>query len=383
VSPRRRHDIDALRAGAFGLLILYHVAMLYVDEPWHMKSTHSLPSFEPAMLLINRWRMDLIFVLSGVASSFLLRSTRSWRFALDRSYRLLAPFIFGVLVLLPVQPYVEAVNNGIVPPGYLGFLRDYWCLRAWPDGAFAITLRLPLHPPANHFVGVTFNHLWYLLYLWLYSLALAGLVSARRSLRGVAWTERFATLRGRSLIWLPLPLMLASAIWLEPRFPTAYNFVRDWHRNTVFFTLFVYGYAIARDQLFWQQLRRLRYVALGGAVLWGALYISQLGPSGAFERVLSTVYAWSALLAILGWANVLLDRPFPWLGWANAAVFPWYVIHQSAIVLLAYWLVPYELSAPLEFAAILGGTALSCLLITAAVERVRYLRPWLGLKLAR
>jgi peptidoglycan/LPS O-acetylase OafA/YrhL len=35
----RRHDIDALRVLAFALLILYHLAMLYVaDWEWHLKS---------------------------------------------------------------------------------------------------------------------------------------------------------------------------------------------------------------------------------------------------------------------------------------------------------------------------------------------------------
>src|SRR5262249_51501932 len=38
----RRHDIDALRALAFLLLILYHVGMYYVAGwPWHLKSPHA------------------------------------------------------------------------------------------------------------------------------------------------------------------------------------------------------------------------------------------------------------------------------------------------------------------------------------------------------
>ena len=60
-------------------------------------------------------------------------------------------------------------------------------------------------------------------------------------------------------------------------------------------------------------------------------------------RTLRNLYIWTALCAILGWAHVLLNRPFRWLPWANEAVYPWYVLHQSLIVLFAYWLLPLQL----------------------------------------
>ena len=70
-APTRRHDIDALRALAFALLILYHLAMLYVaDWGWHLKSPHLATWLQTPMLFLNRWRMDLIFLISGVASGF-------------------------------------------------------------------------------------------------------------------------------------------------------------------------------------------------------------------------------------------------------------------------------------------------------------------------
>ena len=51
----RRHDIDALRALAFGLLILYHLSMLYVTEwPWHVKSSYLSEALQLPMLMLNR-----------------------------------------------------------------------------------------------------------------------------------------------------------------------------------------------------------------------------------------------------------------------------------------------------------------------------------------
>jgi glucans biosynthesis protein C len=381
----RRHDVDVLRAGAFAILIVYHLGLVYTDTPWHVKSTHQLVWLYPVLQLVDRWRMGLIFVLAGISSAFLLGRGPGRAFLTDRSLRLLLPFFFGLVVVVPVQPYVELVGHGLIAPNYLSFLREYLSLRAWPEGAFGITLRLPLSPPPGHFVALTFNHLWYLLYVWLYSVALVLLVRSTRSAWAAPLMKRVRQLHGAVTLWWPLVPLLAAAIWLQPRFSTAYNFVGDWHRNAVFFTLFVYGYAVARDELFWLLVRRVRYRAAGLAALLGLAFSasSQLvsEPTGGPEtlvRVLSMLYTWSALVAILGWGSSALNKPYRWLAWANESVFPWYILHQSAIVLFAYWLVPLRLSAPLEALLILGGTVLACVAFTATGKRVAFLRPFTG-----
>ena len=102
----RRHDIDALRTIAFALLILYHWCMLYVageDWGWHLKSPHTTEWLQLPMLFVNRWRMDLIFLISGLSVHFLLRDTPIGRFIATRTWRLLLPLTFGCLVVVPIQ----------------------------------------------------------------------------------------------------------------------------------------------------------------------------------------------------------------------------------------------------------------------------------------
>ena len=169
---QRRHDIDALRALAFALLILYHWGMFYVagdDWGWHVKSTHLAGWLQLPMLAVNRWRMDLIFLISGLAAAFLLKPGQSGRFLAQRSARLLLPLTFGILVVVPVQPYVQGVTNGVVEPGFFAFLAEYYTARRWPENAF---------DGWQH--GYTWNHLWYLAYLWVYTLALAALLPLLR-----------------------------------------------------------------------------------------------------------------------------------------------------------------------------------------------------------
>src|SRR5690349_18433359 len=67
----RRIDLDWIRVSVFGLLIVYHIGMVYVSWSFHVKSTHILPGLEPLMLLVNPWRLGLLFLVSGVATRYM------------------------------------------------------------------------------------------------------------------------------------------------------------------------------------------------------------------------------------------------------------------------------------------------------------------------
>ncbi len=374
----RRHDIDALRASAFALLILYHLSMFYVfDWPWHVKSIHQAEWLQWPMLFVNRWRMDLIFMISGVASAFLLKPGHVWRFVRQRHWRLVLPLVFGILFVVPIQPYVEGLGKGVVEPGFWRFLQAYFSGKTWPEGAFG---------GWEH--GYTWNHLWYLAYLWMYTLALALVAKPLASPVGRAITSRLTGLRGAALLLLPTLPLLAFTVGLQARFPDNGDFIHDWYRNAIYFTVFLYGYLVARDAGFWNEAVRLRRISLGCALLSFAAYAVLIANSGGevSQRVqlliwtIRSVYVWTMLLAILGWGHALLNRPFRWLPWANESVYPWYILHQSLIVGLGYYLAQLKLGAVLEPAVLMGATLVGCLLIGEAVKRVRWLRPLFGLK---
>ena len=98
-------------------------------------------------------------------------------------------------------------------------------------------------------------------------------------------------------------------------------------------------------------------------------------------RISQSLYVWTALLAILGWGKVFLDRPFRWLPYCTEAIYPWYMLHQSLIIALLFWLKPLQLGAWSEPALLLGGTVGGCLLIhELLIRRVRWLRPLFGLR---
>ena len=117
-TSERRIDLDWVRILAFGLLIFYHVGMLYVSWGFHIKSEHRLTWLEPVMLVLNPWRLSLLFLVSGVASRFMLGKYRLGAFARARSARLLIPLIFGMLVIVPPQSYLQIVESLGYPAGF-------------------------------------------------------------------------------------------------------------------------------------------------------------------------------------------------------------------------------------------------------------------------
>jgi uncharacterized membrane protein YcfT len=123
VSPglERRIDLDWVRIGAFGLLILYHVGMLYVSWGFHIKSVHRITALEPLMLVLNPWRLALLFLVSGTATRFMLARFAPASLLRARSIRLLIPLVFGMLLIVPPQAYDQIVEALGYPAAFLDF----------------------------------------------------------------------------------------------------------------------------------------------------------------------------------------------------------------------------------------------------------------------
>ena len=384
----RRHDIDALRVLAFAILILYHVSGVYqADSDFHVVSTYTNEWLDFVRIVFNRWRMPLLFAISGIAIGLVLPGKNPARFALSRSWRLLLPLAFGMLFIVSIQAYCEGVGKGTLDPGFAAFQWRYLQLRPWPEGTFT---------GSEH--GVTWNHLWYLAYLWAYTvilLVLSPLLGASHGLKVQSWLARP---RHGALLLLPAGVFFSYLVLLKPRFPGTHAFVGDWYLHAEYFSVFLLGYVAARQAPLWEMLRRLRWPMLAVAIAsisvelslkWAGQYLPggqvpealRQIPWGTIETAARAMYTWSALLAIFGWGHAVLNRPMRWLPYATEAVYPWYILHQSLIVLVAWWLIPLRLGPWWEPPLVIGLTIAGCLLLhELVIRRIAVLRPLFGLK---
>jgi hypothetical protein len=206
--PERRVDLDWVRIGVFGLLIFYHVGMLYVSWEFHIKSAHRVTALEPLMLVLNPWRLALLFLVSGVATRFMLLKYTVGPLLGARSTRLLVPLIFGMLVMVPPQAYLQIVESLGYPAGFLDFYARHY---------FAFGPQFC--DPGPCIVLPTWNHLWFVAYLWVYTIALGAVLIAAPGLLG--WIERrlVSALSGVLLLIVPSAALAAYRLALLPSFP--------------------------------------------------------------------------------------------------------------------------------------------------------------------
>src|SRR3954467_8909771 len=120
-APTRLYFLDWVRIIAFFVLIVYHVGMYYVTWDWHVKSPYASDAIEPLMMLSAPWRLGLLFLISGVASRFLLAKVSGGQFLRQRTWRLLLPLLFGMAVIVPPQPFFEVIEK----LGYSGSYGDF------------------------------------------------------------------------------------------------------------------------------------------------------------------------------------------------------------------------------------------------------------------
>jgi glucan biosynthesis protein C len=373
----RRLDLDWIRVAAFALLILYHVGMLYVSWDFHVKSIHQSRALEALMLALNPWRLSLLFLVSGAATRFMLAKWSPGELAGRRSWRLLVPLAFGMLVIVPPQSYAEVVEKFAFAGSYGDFLfRHYLAL----DQGFC-TLR---NGRTDCIILPTWNHLWFVAYLWVYTMVLAALLAFSPGLlaRAEGWVT---TLSGVGLIILPALLLAAFRSFLLPAFPSTHALVGDWYNHALFGSVFLFGLLSAGSTKLADETVRLRWLALALAI--GA-YLTVLWlratPVGTPARIIwPLVYGldqWCWIIAILGFARRwLAKRDGPVLRYLAGAVFAYYIVHQTVIILVAHHLKPLALPAGIEAPLVIMATAIACALTYELARRLPPLRPLFGI----
>jgi surface polysaccharide O-acyltransferase-like enzyme len=381
---QRRLDLDWIRIAAFVLLILYHVGMYYVTWDWHVKSPFASSALEPFMRLTSPWRLSLLFLISGVATAFLFARRDGAGFIGERSRRLLLPLAFGMLVVVVPQAYYEVVEQ--LPGGYREGFPAFWARYLQADSSFCDADGCLILP--------TWNHLWFVAYLWVYTLlAWALLRFAPRTMRQAG--DRLAThLSGIGILLWPILLLAIARVALVGRFESTHALVDDWYNHAQYLPLFLLGVLVAARDGVWDALHRHRRLALGLAVAGYAFIAWYFHASGHSEeapppealrmlqRAVWAMFQWSAIAAILGFARGIAFRDSAALRYLREAVFPVYILHQTLIVVLAHNAQPLGLRPAIEGPLLVLATFALSFAGFELVRRVRWLRPLFGLKTA-
>jgi glucans biosynthesis protein C len=368
-ATNRRYDLDWLRVIAFAILIFFHTGMGFTSYDWHVKNYESSPFLDELIRFLHQWRMPLLFFISGAAVWFALEKYGTWHYLGERQKRLLWPLIFGMLVVIPPQVYCERIYQRQGYASFFDFYPTIFTAGSYPQG------------------NLSWHHLWYIPYIWAYSMMTLPLFAWLRSPSGRLAIVGFQNLLKRplALYFIFLPAALTEIV-LRPYFPgDSCNLISDWANFTHKLTFFIIGFALASGLELAEVICRGRWQYLAAAVisLIGLEYVwhAQVQMPSALYRCLSNFEIWMWILAALGFGRRYLNANSSALRYATSAVYPFYILHQTVIVILLLPLVYVDLGLWTKYTLVLTGTVLVTWgLYEGLISRVNILRVSFGLK---
>jgi len=330
-----------------GTIFLYHSGRPFVLVfPWHIMNPEPDSVFTLVNVFVTGWIMPLFFVISGFATYFSLTKRSPVQFARDRFRRLMIPFIFvGLLLVLPVHVYYDAVFHGRFAGSFIDFYLGPYFTKAFP---FSFDFSATYFADSNQ--GV---YLWYVFWLFVFSLITVHLFKWLTQEANRSRISRLASLSNRrgGIFLLAIPIIVVNILAVPPFFvfPSGYG---GW-KLPAYLALFITAYVLASDSQFLQSIDRNRIPALllgtTTSVATVILFVTlapELLATPLWYVTVSTVWAlngWCWVVAILGFGRRLLSFNHKFLEISNELVLPFYVLHQTVIVMVAFYVVRLNL----------------------------------------
>ncbi|SDW33926.1 Surface polysaccharide O-acyltransferase, integral membrane enzyme [Lutibacter oricola] len=342
----RRYDIDWLRVIAITLLLIYHISIVF--QPWAMfiafiRSDEISTAIWQPMTLLNIWRIPILFYVSGMGVYFALRKRNNIELLIERSKRILLPFLFGVVAISPLHMFV---------------FQDYY------------NLGLNYYPQMGH--------LWFLGNIFIY--VLLGLpifygIKKGMFLKLLSFSTR--------LFNNPLGLLavnvffVAEVLIFQPK-PFAL-YAQTWHGFAIGLLAFFFGFLFMQTgKVFWNTVKQWKWLFLGlAAILYTVRYVV-FATEGPLYLISIESNCW--IFSIFGFCYQYLNKPSKALSYLSKAAYPVYIIHMVVLYLAAKFILPFHLPALIAFILIILITFVGCyLLYEFIIRRISILRPLFGL----
>jgi len=372
--PARRPDIDWVRALAVLLLVPFHGALVFGPaRGYHISTGEDYAPLMYAAGLVHQWHMPLLFLLAGMATWFALNFRTAGQYAAERVKRLVVPLVFGTLVVVPPQMYFQRLSEGRFQGSYLAFYPHFF------DG---------LYPSGNF----TYNHLWFILYLVVFSmLSLPLLVRLNRE-AGRRFTSRLAAACQKpSVIFLfAMPVAITEVIF-RASYPGLQTLISDWANFTQYLYLFILGFVICSDGRFWRAVERHGLVALVCGIVTVSigvgLHVAGKAPARGYSvgwslyMVLRAFNAWFWMIAILSAGMKYLSFGNGLLRYVREGSYPFYVLHQTVLIAIGFYVMRWNTGVMVRYLTLVVATLIATTLVyDVVVRRTRVTRFLFGMK---
>jgi glucans biosynthesis protein C len=376
LKTERRSDLDWLRLIAITILLFFHTGMLFNPWEWHIKNTETSESFRYWMIWLHFWRMPLLLFISGAGTYMALSKRTGTQYAGERFKRLFIPLVFGMFVVVPPQIYYEHITEY---NGYWDFYKTVFEFEAYPEGSFS------------------WHHLWFVAYLFVFSLIALPFLLYLRSEKSAAFRSWITTLLSSpaGMLFVPSILILISQIILRPYFPEeTHDLVNDWGFFTFYFSFFIFGMLCYSNSQLWLSIGKNRnHLLVASIFILVPFYITyfhfreilvlpwEMRTVEIIFDVTATFLSWFAVITVIAFGQHYLNRPHAWLKHFNEGLYPFYILHQTVIIAIGYYICQLNWSIFMKFWTVSLLTLLSCLLLYFVVIRpFNVMRLFFGMK---
>ena len=375
-SATRVAYVDWLRVLALlGVFVIHAVSPFNPWDHWHIRSPERSRLLGAVVVFMAPWIMPLFMMLAGTSAWYSLRRRSNVEYVRDRVKRILIPLIIGILVLVPPQVYAERRLYGQFGGSFPEFYPHFFEGGIYPVGNFS------------------WHHLWFLGYLFVYSLLALPLFRFWRGERGqrqLLWLARISS-GPMGLLWLAIPILVERYFfWFA--LGRRNLLLSDWSGRSILFVLYAYGFVLAAEPGFGHNVDRQwrRFLALGVtgisaliALAWVGAIPSRLPPTSEWWALAFwTVYAvgaWSWVVAVLGLGRRYLNSETAALERARPGGLAWYLVHQPVIVVLAAWVVTWRTGIWTKALALMLLSLAGTVVVIALVQIAKGLRSRQGM----
>jgi hypothetical protein len=357
----RLSELDWLRVILIFAVFLHHVCMPFNGDGWHIMNGESSKLLDDIMVYFEQFRLPILFFISGVGSVILLSKVSAKKFTLDKVTRLLIPLLIGSLLIVPPQTYIENIDK----------FQSYW--QEFPKLA----------------LNFETNHLWFIEYLFVFALLAIPLNFIFHSRLGssvVSSVEKLAKFKGG--LFLLVVVLISVKIYFSLMFPSDDNKIENLSSSMYYFVFFISGMIFIRNNNIWQAIREQRLcnliiLSLSTIIFYAYYYSPDLSEYLSLDArwsiwwLVCCLVAWSALLTILGYAQYYLAKTPKWLHLSNELIYPFYIFHQTVIVVIGFYVITWQTSIPIKIMSLFGlsfiVTSLICFYIIKPFNVLRFM----------
>ncbi|MFC1954407.1 acyltransferase family protein [Chloroflexota bacterium] len=379
VASTRLYYIDWLRVLAMLIIFFFHNSRLFDKYGWHLKNTETSIIADIWVDFCNPWLMPLFFILAGASVFYALKSRTASGFAKERTLRILIPLVtLGWFIIAPPQIFIERLTNGDFSGNFFQFYSTQYF-----NGFYGLGGNFGLVP----------LHMWFLWLLFIYSLILIPLFLPKKG-TGESLFSRFATLFRKP--WtLVVPMLII--VLLEMSLNSLGDLLSwggGWNHLS-YLLFFISGYLIFSNIKIQENIKRYSLLALIGylvlqtahlLLMSGTIQLDFLdGPVGIIVHwVTVTLRSWLFIFAVLGFSSRFLNFNNRFLGYANEAVLPFYILHQTAIVVIGFFVIQGSMGIAPKYLITTATSFIAIMTIyELLVRRVNILRFLFGMRWKR